>query len=346
MVVLGAHIAAAQKAVPVRGYVKKDGTYVAPHMRSAPDGTTSNNWSTQGNVNPYTGEPGAKTTGPAAATVGSASSTARAETGRPPSAPVAKDSPPSAAAPAAALEPPSDVTKHYGWQISLSRPARTLTEALQSARASGLGCRSTGMWSPCRPINRASPLDKNETAVNGAVFFGAVNRVSGKLEVFGFPAIDDCQQRAGWIASLHTADYAPAFRCEVVTADAVSKATGLPMPAMPAEPETPASPDRSASPARPAAPPTDDEIAAQLVARQDKHARVCAIIQKLGPRIDGLTTYEAAAVIAEAIPDFTKEDFTQIAVKYGVVRCFEPHTKTVDNCTNGDILRFRKGRCR
>lgn len=48
--------------VAVRGYVKKDGTYVQPHMRSAPDGNFSNNWSTVGNVNPYTGAAGTKTT--------------------------------------------------------------------------------------------------------------------------------------------------------------------------------------------------------------------------------------------------------------------------------------------
>lgn len=48
-------------AVSVRGYVKSDGTYVQPHMRSAPDGNFSNNWSTVGNVNPYTGAPGTKT---------------------------------------------------------------------------------------------------------------------------------------------------------------------------------------------------------------------------------------------------------------------------------------------
>lgn len=44
--------------VAVRGYVRKDGTYVAPHMRSAPDASFQNNWSTSGNVNPYTGEEG------------------------------------------------------------------------------------------------------------------------------------------------------------------------------------------------------------------------------------------------------------------------------------------------
>jgi hypothetical protein len=43
----------------VNGYVKKDGTYVAPHMQTAPDHTLSNNYSTQGNYNPYTGQAGA-----------------------------------------------------------------------------------------------------------------------------------------------------------------------------------------------------------------------------------------------------------------------------------------------
>jgi hypothetical protein len=46
--------------VAVQGHVTKSGTYVPPHMRSAPDGTTANNWSTLGNVNPYTGKLGTK----------------------------------------------------------------------------------------------------------------------------------------------------------------------------------------------------------------------------------------------------------------------------------------------
>ena len=49
------------KSVSVRGYYRKDGTYVRPHMRSSPDGNFWNNWSTKGNVNPYTGEMGTKT---------------------------------------------------------------------------------------------------------------------------------------------------------------------------------------------------------------------------------------------------------------------------------------------
>jgi len=46
--------------VAVKGYYRKDGTYVAPHMRSSPNGTTSDNWSTYGNVNPYTGKAGTR----------------------------------------------------------------------------------------------------------------------------------------------------------------------------------------------------------------------------------------------------------------------------------------------
>lgn len=48
----------------VRGYVRKDGTYVAPHHRSAPDGNFQNNWSTSGNINPYTGVEGTRVTPP------------------------------------------------------------------------------------------------------------------------------------------------------------------------------------------------------------------------------------------------------------------------------------------
>jgi len=48
------------EAGPVRtkGYTRKSGTYVAPHYRTSPDHSKSNNWSTKGNVNPYTGKRG------------------------------------------------------------------------------------------------------------------------------------------------------------------------------------------------------------------------------------------------------------------------------------------------
>jgi len=44
----------------VNGYTRKDGTYVAPHYRSAPDSNPYNNYSTRGNINPYTGEEGTR----------------------------------------------------------------------------------------------------------------------------------------------------------------------------------------------------------------------------------------------------------------------------------------------
>jgi|SRR5215510_9836147 len=52
------------REVHVKGYWKKDGTYVAPHVRTAPDGDFYNNWSTKGNINPYTGREGTRVTPP------------------------------------------------------------------------------------------------------------------------------------------------------------------------------------------------------------------------------------------------------------------------------------------
>ena len=44
----------------VNGYVKRDGTYVAPYYRSSPNSTPYDNYSTKGNVNPYTGQAGTR----------------------------------------------------------------------------------------------------------------------------------------------------------------------------------------------------------------------------------------------------------------------------------------------
>jgi len=44
----------------VRGYTTKNGTYVAPHRQTNPNGTRTDNWSTKGNVNPDTGKLGTK----------------------------------------------------------------------------------------------------------------------------------------------------------------------------------------------------------------------------------------------------------------------------------------------
>ncbi len=44
----------------VNGYTKQDGTYVAPHYQANPNATRVDNYSTVGNVNPYTGVSGTK----------------------------------------------------------------------------------------------------------------------------------------------------------------------------------------------------------------------------------------------------------------------------------------------
>ncbi len=44
----------------VKGYYRKNGTYVAPHYRSSPNSTKNDNYSTKGNYNPYTGKSGTK----------------------------------------------------------------------------------------------------------------------------------------------------------------------------------------------------------------------------------------------------------------------------------------------
>lgn len=48
------------KSTRVHGYQKKNGHYVQSHRRTSPDKTKSNNWSTKGNVNPYTGKEGTR----------------------------------------------------------------------------------------------------------------------------------------------------------------------------------------------------------------------------------------------------------------------------------------------
>jgi hypothetical protein len=48
----------------VRGYVRRDGTYVQGHHRSKPDNTINNNYGTSGNRNIYTGENGDRARNP------------------------------------------------------------------------------------------------------------------------------------------------------------------------------------------------------------------------------------------------------------------------------------------
>lgn len=44
----------------VRPHVRSDGTYVQGHIRTNPDSSRFNNYSTQGNYNPYTGQTGTR----------------------------------------------------------------------------------------------------------------------------------------------------------------------------------------------------------------------------------------------------------------------------------------------
>jgi hypothetical protein len=52
------------KSNSVQGHIRRDGTFVAPHMRSNPDSSFGNNWSASPNVNPYTGQQGTRMTPP------------------------------------------------------------------------------------------------------------------------------------------------------------------------------------------------------------------------------------------------------------------------------------------
>jgi hypothetical protein len=60
MLLLGTVAPLFAEDVHVKGYYRRDGTYVQPHMRSAPDSSYNNNWSTYPNVNPYTGQQGTR----------------------------------------------------------------------------------------------------------------------------------------------------------------------------------------------------------------------------------------------------------------------------------------------
>jgi len=46
--------------VHVHGYTRKNGTVVRPYTRTAENGTQRDNFSTKGNINPYTGKRGTK----------------------------------------------------------------------------------------------------------------------------------------------------------------------------------------------------------------------------------------------------------------------------------------------
>lgn len=55
---LGCVAGAASAQDYVNGHYRSDGTYVNGHYRSSSNGTKLDNYSTQGNVNPYTGRAG------------------------------------------------------------------------------------------------------------------------------------------------------------------------------------------------------------------------------------------------------------------------------------------------
>lgn len=59
--VLAAGTAMAADDHDVKGYVKKDGTYVPPTKATNPNGTETDNYGSKGNTNPATGKEGTKT---------------------------------------------------------------------------------------------------------------------------------------------------------------------------------------------------------------------------------------------------------------------------------------------
>jgi len=60
LILISGIIEYANAVVRVRGYFRRNGTYVMPHYRSNPDRYKWNNWSSWGNYNPYTGKRGYK----------------------------------------------------------------------------------------------------------------------------------------------------------------------------------------------------------------------------------------------------------------------------------------------
>jgi len=49
---------ATAQSVQVRGHTTRNGTYVPPHVRTAPNSTRTDNWSSTPNTNPYNGKAG------------------------------------------------------------------------------------------------------------------------------------------------------------------------------------------------------------------------------------------------------------------------------------------------
>lgn len=49
---------AVARTIRVKPYSTKNGTYVQGHYKTSSDNTKLNNWSSKGNINPYTGKRG------------------------------------------------------------------------------------------------------------------------------------------------------------------------------------------------------------------------------------------------------------------------------------------------
>lgn len=58
LLVIGTSVALAQGSHMKQGYIKKDGTYVPPSYATNPNNTKLDNYSSKGNINPYTGKEG------------------------------------------------------------------------------------------------------------------------------------------------------------------------------------------------------------------------------------------------------------------------------------------------
>ena len=64
LIIAAIGISTATADVYVNAYTKKNGAFVQGHYRSNSDGNFYNNWSTKGNVNPYTGSYGTRVSKP------------------------------------------------------------------------------------------------------------------------------------------------------------------------------------------------------------------------------------------------------------------------------------------
>ncbi len=56
--ILTTSVPALARDAAVRGTIRKDGTIVAPHHRTTPNKTRTDNYSSTPNINPYTGKEG------------------------------------------------------------------------------------------------------------------------------------------------------------------------------------------------------------------------------------------------------------------------------------------------